>query len=55
MATGQTVTENQVATVIFGWATETSMPEYNISNFKNVQKTIFFPASHPAEGKFVFH
>jgi len=30
------VAENQVATVTLGWATETSMPEYNISNFKNV-------------------
>jgi hypothetical protein len=34
-ATGRTVAENQVATVTLGWATETSMPEYNISNFKN--------------------
>jgi hypothetical protein len=54
-ATGQTATENQVATVIFGWATKTSMPEHNISNFKNVQKIIFFPASPTAEGKVVFH
>jgi hypothetical protein len=49
------VTENQVTTVTDGWVTETSMPEHNISNFKNVQNITFFPASPTVDGKVVFN